>query len=449
MVIRVGFVGAGYIAQWRAEALAAAGARLVAVADPAGAEGFAAAWGAVAYRSIDKMLAAGGLDAVHVLTPPHLHCAHALKALDAGLHVLVEKPFAVTRAEAEAMVLAAGRAGKVIAVNHNFLALPAYQRLKRALAEGVPGGIDSVDIRWRFPLSPLRSGPFGLWMLREPANLLLELGPHLFAFAHDLVGPLTEIDLRLSKPVTLPGGRVQYQGWHMRAKAGAVGLVLNRKSPYGLGFRGAVSAFHRAVAGGVLPPAFSGDSAVAVMAGIEAAVALVPMQAVAAVEPRDLGPARVLVIGGTGFIGRALTRALVDQGRRVRVLSRGRANPFADLGDGVEVVAGSLSDPVALQAAMAGISVVYHLAKAEETSWESYLHNDVAVVERVAEAALAAGVARFVYTGTIASYDASDAAVPITEATPFGPMENRNLFARSKALCEARLQEMHRLRGLP
>src|SRR3989338_4128626 len=453
MVIRVGFVGAGYIAQWHAEALAAAGARLVAVADPAGAEGFAAAWGAVAYRSIDKMLAAGGLDAVHVLTPPHLHCAHALKALDAGLHVLVEKPFAVTRAEAEAMVLAAGRAGKFIAVNHNFLALPAYQRLKRALAEGVPGGIDSVDIRWRFPLSPLRSGPFGLWMLREPANLLLELGPHLFAFAHDLVGPLTEIDLRLSKPVTLPGGRVQYQGWHMRAKAGAVdvvlnlslvegaedrsvevrgvtavarldygndllvmdrpnasdivvnplraqvslagqhlreglrnaarqGLSLNRKSPYGLGFRGAVSAFHRAVAGGVLPPAFSGDSAVAVMAG-------------------------------------------------------------------VEVVAGSLSDPVALQAAMAGISVVYHLAKAEETSWESYLHNDVAVVERVAEAALAAGVARFVYTGTIASYDASDAAVPITEATPFGPMENRNLYARSKALCEARLQEMHRLRGLP
>lgn len=520
MVIRVGFVGAGYIAQWHAEALAAAGARLVAVADPAGAEGFAAAWGAVAYRSIDEMLAAGGLDAVHVLTPPHLHCAHALKALDAGLHVLVEKPFAVTRAEAEAMVLAAGRAGKVIAVNHNFLALPAYQRLKRALAEGVPGGIDSVDIRWRFPLSPLRSGPFGLWMLREPANLLLELGPHLFAFAHDLVGPLAEIDLRLSKPVTLPGGRVQYQGWHMRAKAGAVdvvlnlslvegaedrsvevrgvtavarldygndllvmdrpnasdivvnplraqvslagqhlreglrnaarqGLSLNRKSPYGLGFRGAVSAFHRAVAGGVLPPAFSGDSAVAVMAGIEAAVALVPMQAVAAVEPRDLGPARVLVIGGTGFIGRALTRALVDRGRRVRVLSRGRANPFADLGDGVEVVAGSLSDPVALQAAMAGISVVYHLAKAEETSWESYLHNDVAVVERVAEAALAAGVARFVYTGTIASYDASDAAVPITEATPFGPMENRNLYARSKALCEARLQEMHRLRGLP
>ena len=55
------------------------------------------------------------------------------------------------------MVLAAERTGKVIAVNHNFLALPSYQRLKAAMAEGTVAGIDSIDIRWRFPLAPLRS----------------------------------------------------------------------------------------------------------------------------------------------------------------------------------------------------------------------------------------------------------------------------------------------------
>ena len=522
MVIRVGFVGAGYIAEWHAEALAAAGARLVAVADPAlaAAEGLAAAWGATAYPSLEAMLTAGGIDTVHILTPPHLHCAHALKALDAGLHVLVEKPFAVTKAEAEAMVLAADRAGKVIAVNHNFLALPAYQRLKAAMAEGAVAGIDSIDIRWRFPLAPLRSGPFGLWMLRDPANLLLELGPHLFAFAADLVGPLSDVDLRLSKPITLPSGVTHHQGWHIRAKAGAVDVVLNlslvegaedrsvevrgvnavarldygndvllidrpnasdivvnplraqlalaghhlreggrnavrqlvslnRQSPYGLGFRGSIRSFYAAVAGGPVDARFSGASAGGVIAGIEAALAHLPAPVVQAAEPRNLGAARVLVIGGTGFIGRALVRALVASGRRVRVLSRGRANPFADLGDGVEVVAASLADPAALRAAMEGMTCVYHLAKAEESSWEAYLQNDVAVVERVAEAALAAGVARFVYTGTIASYNASDAGQPITEATPFGPMENRNLYARSKALCEERLQEMHRTRGLP
>jgi predicted dehydrogenase/nucleoside-diphosphate-sugar epimerase len=522
MVIRVGFVGAGYIAEWHAEALAAAGARLVAVADPAlaAAEGLAAAWRARAYPSIEAMLAAGGIDAVHILTPPHLHCAHALKALDAGLHVLVEKPFAVSRAEAEAMVLAADRAGKVIGVNHNFLALPAYQRLKSAMAEGTVAGIDSIDIRWRFPLAPLRSGPFGLWMLRDPANLLLELGPHLFAFAADLVGPLSDVDLRLSKPITLPSGVTQHQGWHIRAKAGAVDVVLNlslvegaedrsvevrgvnavarldygndvliidrpnasdivvnplraqlalagqhlreggrnavrqlvslnRKSPYGLGFRGSIRSFYAAVAGGALEARFSGASAVGVIAGIEAALAHLPAPVVQAPEPRNLGLAHELVIGGTGFIGRALVRALVASGRRVRVLSRGRANPFADLGDGVEMVAASLADPAALRTAMEGMRCVYHLAKAEESSWEAYLQNDVAVVERVAEAALAAGVERFVYAGTIASYDASDASTPITEATPFGPMENRNLYARSKALCEERLQVMHRTRGLP
>ena len=227
--IRVGLIGAGYIASWHAEAIKATrGVRLVAVCDPApgAAAALAHSHGAQAFDSMEAMLAGamlseagqggaglggvgqGGahLDAVHVLTPPHLHCAHALRALQAGAHVLVEKPFALGRAEAEVMVAAAQAANRQIAVNHNFLALPAYLRLKAALAAGVPGRIDSADIRWRYPLAPLRSGPYGLWLLRSPQNLLLELGPHLFAFAQDLFGPLTQLDLRTSNPIALPGG---------------------------------------------------------------------------------------------------------------------------------------------------------------------------------------------------------------------------------------------------
>lgn len=525
-IIRVGFAGAGYIATWHAAALTARpGVRLVAVADPAmsAAEGLAARHGATAYPSLDAMLDGARLDAVHILTPPQLHRDHALSALAAGAHVLVEKPFALTAAEATEMAAAANAAGRVIAVNHNFLGLPSYLRLKRLLAEGALGRLDAAEFHWRLPLAPLRSGPFGLWMLRAPQNLFLELGPHLFALAGDLLGPLEEFDLRLSKPITIPGGVEHHQGWSIRARAGVtdvsftLSLVeggddrsvslrgvaaaarldlgadvlvvvrpnasdivlnplrhqldlagqhlwagaanatrqfasLNRKSPYALGFQAVSGAFYDTVRRKApIDARFSGAAAVRVMDGIGQVLALLP-----APSP-DTGSASVpaltqplaLVVGGTGFIGRALTRALVSAGHPVRVLSRSRANPFADLGGAVEICPVDLKDGPGLQSAMQGVATVYHLAKAEEATWEGYLENDVRVTETLAGAALAEGVGRFVYTGTIASYDSSRPDRPIDEATPFGPMEARNLYARSKALCEERLLALHRDKGLP
>ena len=68
----------------------------------------------------------------------------------------------------------------------------------------------------------------------------------------------------------------------------------------------------------------------------------------------------------------------------------------------------------------------------------------------LAEAALADGVRRFVYTGTIDSYDSADARTVIDARTPVDArMARRNLYARSKAACEALLQRMHAERGLP
>ncbi len=531
--IRVGFVGAGYIARWHAAALAAAvpAARLVAVADPAAeaARALAAANGARAYPSLGAMLAEARLDALHILTPPPLHHPMALQALAAGAHVLVEKPFALTAAEAEQIAAAAAAAGRIAAVNHNFLGLPAYARLRRALAAGLVGRIDAAEIHWRLPLAPLRAGPFGLWMLRAPVNLVTELAPHPLAFVVDLLGPLREVALQTGRPVAIPGGVSLPQTWRLTARAGtaevavAVSLVegleartltlrgvagtatldygrdtltleradmggivtgalarewslarqhlregaanalrqlgsLNRRSPYALGFAGAVRAFYAAVAAGGPPDGrFAAGAAVAVARAVDAAVACLPPAAAPAAPAAPAppaadpapGPAGALVIGGTGFIGRALVRALVARGTRVRVLSRGQANPFAELGPAVAMVTASPDDPAALAAAMAGVGCVYHLAKADEATWEGYLRADVAVAEAVGAAALAAGIGRLVYAGTIASYDASDPFRTIDEDTPFGPMERRNLYARSKALCEARLTALHRDRGLP
>ena len=69
-----------------------------------------------------------------------------------------------------------------------------------------------------------------------------------------------------------------------------------------------------------------------------------------------------LVTGGTGFLGTSLTRRLLSDGARVRVLarSRARAQPLADLG--AEIVTGDVTDQASVRAAVDGMQVVYHLA---------------------------------------------------------------------------------------
>ena len=528
--INTAIVGAGYIASWHAEALAATrGVRLAAVVDPseAAARALARAFGVPSFASVADMLAAGVADCAHVLTQPHLHRGLAEECLAGGLDVLVEKPFATSSAEARAMLEAADRAGRQIGVSHNFLALPSYTRLKKLVTDGTLGRISSAEVHWHLPLAPLRSGPFGLWLLRDRRNLLLELGPHLFAFAQDLFGTPEILAVETGHPIDLPGGAgTRPQSWRILARAGGVevtlllstvevtddrsvvvrgssgrarldyaadtivvsgenasdlvlnplrrefsvagqhlreGLVnatrqvasLNRKSPYGISFQRTMAGFYAGLRAGTPDPRFAGTAALAVIESIEAALALLPAQAPAQApaqpKRRRRKPApTVLVIGGTGFIGQHLTRGLVAAGHDVRVASRGSFGPFGDLPDRVETLPVDLADEADILRAIEGVALVYNLAKSMDKTWDAALANDVGTSERIARAALAAGVERLVYTGTIASYDMSDPQARITEATGFAEdMSDRNIYARSKAECERRLIAMHARDGLP
>ena len=521
--VRVGIIGAGYIATWHADALkASADAQVTAVVDPAleAAQALAAAHGAQAFSSVAEMAAAGVCDAVHILTPPNLHHALTLECLAAGLHVLAEKPVALSAEETREMVAAAEKAGKQFAAGHNFLGLPRYERLKALRDAGELGRVSGADIHWCLPLAPLRSGPYGIWLLREPKNLLLELGAHPFSFAVDLFGPLEILNLQLGQPVELSGGGTRHQSWRILARAGEVeitftlsmvetyddrsvtlrgssgmarldyandvltvqrdntsdlvvnpfrkamgrtwgefreGVVnagrqltsLNQKNPYGLSFRGMNRAVYGAlVKGAPLDDRFSGASAVTVMQAIDDTVALMPKMAAPKVQRGTPRP-KVMVIGGTGFIGRNLTRSLVARGQDVRVLSRGRFGPFGDIAAHVETVGVSLRDKEGLTEAMKGMDAVFNLAKSMDTTWEAALENDVGTAVRIAEASRDAGVNRLIYTGTIASYDMSNPVAKITEDTGFGDIEQRNLYARSKAECEKRLMAMHDAGDLP
>ena len=165
-------------------------------------------------------------------------------------------------------------------------------------------------------------------------------------------------------------------------------------------------------------------------------------------------PARepdTLVIGGTGFIGKRLVFLLVAEGRSLRVLTRSRESAIQELeGLPVDIVEGAYGNVAVLDRALQGIRTVYHLAKAAGTKWSDYLEADVEPTERLAQACLRHGVDRFVYTGTIDSYSSSSPFSVITGGTPLDPrIQYRNLYARSKATCEAILVRMHREQGLP
>jgi nucleoside-diphosphate-sugar epimerase len=169
-----------------------------------------------------------------------------------------------------------------------------------------------------------------------------------------------------------------------------------------------------------------------------------------AVVPPKQRP-NVLVLGGTGFIGRYLVQALVARGIGVRVVTRSLSSAqIALAGLPVELIQGDLADPSFMDAALENIEVVYDLAKAEGSKWEDYYRHDVLVTKNVADRALAKGVKRFIYTGTIASYYSAKANHVITSDTALDPkIHRRSHYARSKADCEALLMDLHRKHGFP
>lgn len=527
--IRVALLGAGYIAPWHADAIRSApGLRLVAVCDRSedAARKLASAYGIAWHTELDALIATGGCDVVHILTPPPLHKDLALRCLEAGLHVLVEKPVTLSVAELDLISAAADRNGRVLGVCHNFLGLPSWQRLRQVLDSGDLGLVSSMQVNWSLPLAPLRSGPYGIWLMRDIGNLLLELGAHPFSFAAETLGALEIDHVSLGQWIDIPGGESRPQSWRILARAGRVDVTialslvetyedrtvtvrgssglarldyaadtlvvtrdntselvinplrkqlglagahlregvrnawiqaasLNQKSPYGQSFRNTISGFYEGLRRGAPDRRFGPDVARNVMQAIGDSLARLPSRPAAAARPAADSPdnsgskSSVMVIGGTGFIGRNLTRRLVARGHTVRVLSRGASGAFADLGDQVQLIGASLSDEASLVSAMTGTDYVFNLARSNDSTWQDALDNDVAVALRISRAARQAGVSRMIYTGTIASYDMSDATRVITEAVPFSDMQKRNIYARSKAECEGRLLEIQHGDGVP
>jgi predicted dehydrogenase len=144
-MINIGIIGCGKIAQKRhiPEYLENVDANIVGYYDlnHARAEAISKTYGGTAFESIEDLLADLSIDAVSVCTANHTHAAITIQALQAGKHVLCEKPMATTLEDCQAMVDAAQKAGKVLVIGQNQRLTKTHIKARQLIRDGEIGEI--------------------------------------------------------------------------------------------------------------------------------------------------------------------------------------------------------------------------------------------------------------------------------------------------------------------
>ncbi|TMQ25996.1 MAG: NAD-dependent epimerase/dehydratase family protein [Candidatus Rokuibacteriota bacterium] len=455
--LRVAFIGTGQMARHHLRIVQRlpVPAVVVGVHDraPAPAEEFARLAATRAFRSRDELLAESRPDLVHVCTPPATHGEAAYAALEAGAHVYVEKPFAVTVRDARMLLDLARSRGRLVCAGHQLLRDPAFEAL---VARGVELGTPvQADSHFAFrPVGPAatRTGAQALAaqavdILPHPLYTLIALldrfapvpGPIEVAWAHagpgdlqailqtgDLVGRLS-VSLR-ARPVaswlTLvgTGGSLTCDfvrsivvgaanpGTEMLEKVlnpMVEGLQLLTRTPVsvgrrmrsGVGYPGLaelITAFYRAVATGSASPV-SPEHLLRVTSVFERLVAEIDAaarrHAPAGRQRLPVAAPLAVVTGARGFLGAEIARSLP------RVRGLGRA---ADLDDTNvdEWVVTDLS--VGLPAgALDGADVVVHAAAETAGGYEAHQRNTVDATRNLLRAMHDAGVSRLVLVSSL------------------------------------------------
>jgi hopanoid-associated sugar epimerase len=160
----------------------------------------------------------------------------------------------------------------------------------------------------------------------------------------------------------------------------------------------------------------------------------------------------ILVTGASGFVGAAVLRAALASGARARVLVR-PTSPRRNLeGLDCETVVGDMTDPEAMGRAMAGVRYVFHVA-ADYRLWSRHpaelRRANVEGTRVVMEAARAAGAERIVYTSSVATLRAGDAATIVDETQPLEEAEAVGAYKQSKVAAERLVERMVAEQGLP
>lgn len=192
--IRIAILGCGTIGDVHARAIAELPeiCELAAICDvnPDRAEEYAKKYGTKAYSDYAKMLSDPKIDAVSICTPSGMHADQSIAAMEAGKHVLCEKPLALTVRDAERICECEARTNKKVSVIFQMRFIEDMQYLKKVLSEGLLGTLVFCDLYmkyWRdesyFKVSPWR-GTFAM----DGGGALMNQGIHGVDIMHFLCG---------------------------------------------------------------------------------------------------------------------------------------------------------------------------------------------------------------------------------------------------------------------
>lgn len=226
--LRVGLVGAGYVAERHLIALRdTPNVEVIAIADPATERAQALAAKFHIPHAVANLtgLLAHNLHAVHILTPPVSHCPLTLQALEAGCHVLVEKPMAESVEECDRMIAAAEAACKRLMVNHSARFEPPVVYALELLRQGHIGDPLSLHLFRGADYPPYAGGPMPA-VFRQGSYPFRDLGVHALYLIEAFLGPIESLDVLHRSTGRDP--LLTYDEWRATAQAssGATGHIM-------------------------------------------------------------------------------------------------------------------------------------------------------------------------------------------------------------------------------
>jgi len=155
---------------------------------------FCASHGLTFHQTYEQALADPNVEAVVLATPHSLHAPQVIAAAQAGKHVFCEKPFSLTKHEAQAAVDAASAAGVTLGLGYNRRFHPEMTKLRERIRSGELGVIEHVEATMTFPNALTLSGD--AWRAQRdetPCGGLTPMGVHAIDGMIDLCGPIESV----------------------------------------------------------------------------------------------------------------------------------------------------------------------------------------------------------------------------------------------------------------
>ena len=216
--VGVGLVGLGEIGQVHLAGLRASpNAELVAICDldadlverSRGTERVAA--------SLDELLGDGAISVIDICLPHHLHAPFALRAIEAGKHVVLEKPMAMSVAECDEIIAAAAASNVAVGVSHNQLFYEPHARVAAMIDSGELGELRTIRARLAI------GGKYGAWR-SDPelagGGLMMDAGVHRVYMLDRFGGPVAAVTAVMDEP-----GREDLYSVILEFESGAVGTI--------------------------------------------------------------------------------------------------------------------------------------------------------------------------------------------------------------------------------